>query len=96
MVEWIKMRDFDYDTTRFGAYTDRPSLPVACWIKGLCVEVSAMHIEFVSSKRSVKLVSCLCVQGRRSRKLATLNQHKDRNALILSPEELWQAQLIDF
>lgn len=43
--------------------------------------VSVMHIEFVSSKRSVKFV-LLCV-------IMTLDQHKDRNALILPIEELW-------
>jgi len=42
----------------------------------LCVDVPAMHIEFVRSKRSVKLVASLFVQGRRSRRIATLNQHK--------------------
>lgn len=55
-----------------------------------------MHIELVRSKESVKLVASLFVQGRRSRRIATLNQHKDRNALILSAEELWRAQLFDF
>lgn len=56
----------------------------------------AMHIEFVRSKGSVKLVASLFVRGRRSRRIATLNQHKDRNALILSAEELWRTQLFDF